>query len=139
MAFEISFRESHTQLWVVFSGTVTIDEIRDSWSRRIADEALFRMVRFMVADYSGADMRLLGTSDAENGAAFPQEALRINPNVTLISILPTNLEFGRARQWATYTEMKHRSDLPWEMVFVRTRAECMEELSSRMSPTVKRP
>lgn len=128
MPFEISFNKDASQLWVVFSGVLTIDDIRESWSKRTENETLFKKARFIVADYSQASMELLDTTDTRMGAEWPINAAQVNPNITLISILLGDLEFGRARQWGSFVELKSKGDIPWEFIFVKSKNECEEYL-----------
>lgn len=47
----------------------------------------------------------------------------INPNITLIAIVPGPLEYGLSRMWQTYSSFYEPEPLQWETVIVKTREE----------------
>lgn len=127
MAYEISFKEESSQLWVVYSGDLTPDEIEEAWRDRLADAARFKQVRYIVADYSAASLKLFTHEDVVRASAWPKRAARINPNITLVALMPQDLEYGMSRMWATYADYEGN---PWKYQHVRSTQEALEIISS---------
>lgn len=127
MAYEIKFKENNTQLWVVYTGDITIGEIEDSWIERTTDIERFKQVEKIVADYSNASLKQLSTEDVIKGAQWTKNAAKLNPNITLIAFQPSDLEYGLGRMWDAYTT---DSEFKWKLVQVKSEEEVIRLLYS---------
>ena len=126
MSYEIIFKENNMQLWVVYSGTIKIDEIAESWEQRTSNVERFKEVRFIIADYSQASLKLITEDDVKKGSKWPKKAAMINPNITLIALQPHDLEYGLGRMWATYSDT---GEYPWKFINIKSHDELNKILS----------
>lgn len=117
MAYKIDFKNNASQLWVHYSGTLEPGEIEASWVERTGDEARFKKVKYIIADYTDASLKALTTDDVKTASKWPELASRINPDITLIAIMPHQLEYGLSRMWGAYAESE---TMPWKLVYLKS-------------------
>jgi hypothetical protein len=121
MSHKIIITNEKTTIECIYEGSVTVDEWMDAFEDRICHGggATFKNARFLVNDYTSADMRSISTLEVLRAVDLANKASEINPDIIIIGIMPGDPEYGLSRMWQFYAD-----HLPWKSFVVRTREEC---------------
>ena len=120
MKNEIIISSTGKVMNVIYSGQILIEDILDSIKARMGldnGEAI-KKIKVMIVDFTNVDSLDLSTEDIIRDADATREAARINPNITLIGVVPGTFKIDLSRMWQTYADFS--DPLPWKSHVVRT-------------------
>ena len=101
-----------------YSGRISIEDAIASIKERFKfdDGEAIKKIKVMLLDYTNATA-IITTEDIKKPIKIFREKAIINPNFSLIGVMPKDLEFGLGRAWQAFAEMDEH---PWESYVVRT-------------------
>lgn len=118
MPFSISLTNEGALVTTRYYGVLNADDLLQSYRQRYTDAEQIKKYRLLIADYSEVSRVDTDGLDVTVLAQMVVSASKINPKVSLVSIMPDDLQFGLGRMWQGYT-----LDSNWKIGIVRTKAE----------------
>ncbi len=118
MPYEISVENNGARIITRYYGKLTMPEIDAAYNERFTDIEKIKKYRLLINDFTDVSGVSTDELDVPKLARYYLWASTENPDVVVVNIMPTDLEFGLGREWEGYV-----SDMPWEENVVRTREE----------------
>lgn len=118
MPYQIQISDEGREVLTTYYGIVTSSEMYDSFNERFLDIRKLEKMRIVCSDFSEVTDFSLQTVDVQKLAKICIGASNHNAEITLVVIMPKDIEFGIGRMWEAYLD-----DIPWKVMIVRTREE----------------
>jgi len=118
MPYEISVENNGARIITRYYGKLIMPEIDAAYNERFTDIEKIKKYRLLINDFTDVSEVSTDGLDVPKLARYYLWASTHNPDVVVVNIMPTDLEFGLGRMWEGYV-----SDMPWEENVVRTREE----------------
>ena len=125
MPYQIQISNEGRDVLTTYYGTVTSSELYDSFYERFLDINKLSKMRVVCSDLSDVTELSLQTMDVKKLANICIEASKHNTEISLVVIMPTDIEFGTGRMWGAYLD-----NIQWKVMIVRSREEAEAWLSN---------
>jgi hypothetical protein len=121
MGYTIRFKDSDRVVECNYFGNVTAHEAQQCRLERSRDPDRFKQVRVIISDFTDAKFHNVRYDSIKADVNATGNEAAINPDITLIGVMPGCMETGISRMWKAQS-----AGLPWDVHVVRTRPECDE-------------
>ncbi len=101
MPHEINLLFDDKIIHTVYTGVVNCAEIVDAINEWYAINTNTPGVRFVIFDYTDAEMTPFSTEEIQEMARGVKSLVELNPCLILVGALPNALEYGLSRMWVT--------------------------------------
>ena len=103
------------------SGILRGDEFIDAIRERYTPADILQKIRYYITDHTDVEHFEMSTDDIVKLTEITVAASKINPNICLASVVPSDLGFGLVRMWHGYAY-----DLAWPSRMCRSRDEAIK-------------
>ena len=110
-----------------YSGTVDDAEYIESIKKRWSNDDVTKNCRYVISDFSGVESLKLTSYGIQQSAKICTKASQFNHSIFIVGILPTDLEYGMARMWQSYSD-----DTGWESFPARNLDEAHHWLDEKL-------
>ena len=104
MSYKIKFLEKEGGIITSFSDVVTDENLIRSATERVSEEHNFKDFLYGISDFSNVTEFKVTTEGIKANARQAIEYSKLNKDFILVSVMPTDLEFGMARVWIAHAE-----------------------------------
>lgn len=101
MAIELRYRDNGKGVLFVCTGVVTSTDF-DQANREVYSEERLRILRYQVIDFSDTEHIDLSVDDTRRHAAMDESAAKLNPELVIAVVCPSDLSFGISRMWQVF-------------------------------------
>ncbi len=126
MPYEISIENEGAKITTRYYGELTTAEIYAAYDERFTDSAKIKKYELIINDYTEVSGVMLDGLDVSRLAKTYLDAAIYKSKVLVVSIMPTDLQYGLGRMWQGYAY-----EIPWEETIVRTRQEAFDWLAEK--------
>lgn len=109
------------------SGVLTAEEFIGAVSSRYEPPEHLRRVRYIITDHSAVDRFDMDGDDIYRLVLITSAAARINRDIHLVSVAPSDVGYGLVRIWRSYADQ-----LPWAIGTCRSRADAERWLKEQL-------
>lgn len=102
MPVQINFLDNGIGIEFISSGVVTGEEIIEANKKVYNDKNLIRL-KYKIIDRTNCTDYRVSTEEMEIIAEQDRIASKINRNITILLVSPTDLQYGMTRMWQAYT------------------------------------
>ena len=110
-----------------YSGTVADYDIICSAEERLDFLKKENSVKYFLSDFSDVEDFEVTTNGVIRLADIAKEASKINGEIILVAIVPTDLQYGTGRMWQSYS-----NEANWKTHLARTKEEAEAWLSEHL-------
>lgn len=110
-----------------YSGTVSNEDLFSSAEERLAFLEKNNPVRYFLSDFSDVDIFEVTPDAVIRLADIATKASKINDQIILIAIVPTDLQYGTGRMWQSYS-----NEANWKTYMARTKADAETWLAEHL-------
>ena len=103
MAIKINYLDGGIGIEIVAAGIVSGDEVLEAHKEIYNEENLHRQ-RYQIIDRTRCDYYCVRPEELEKIAALDITAAKINPNIVIAIVSPTDLQHGMSRIWQKYVQ-----------------------------------
>ena len=103
MAIQTNYLDGGIGIEIIASGIVSGDEILAAHKEIYNEENLHRQ-RYQIIDRTRCDYYCVRPEELEKIAALDITAAKINPNIVIAIVSPTDLQHGMSRIWQKYVQ-----------------------------------
>lgn len=118
MPFVNEFTDQGHGIVTTCSGLLTAEEFMEAVSSRYEPPERLRQVRYIITDHSAVERFAMDGDDIFRLVQITSAAARINRDIHLVSVVPSDVGYGLVRIWRSYADQ-----LPWAVGTCRTRAD----------------
>jgi len=118
MPYKIIYTKNPNGVTTIFSGVLTDKEIIQSCIDRVKYEDKMRNLHFIKDDLLDVTEFRVTSEAIQTCATYALEVSEINKKIVHTAIVPTNLVYGMARMWNTYSD-----GTDWNKNIFRSRKE----------------
>jgi len=127
MAYVITFNENDGGVFTTYTGTVTDDDMINSAKERLSLVENLNPIKYFFSDFTDVDNFKVTPSGIQVIATIATTASKINNDLLLVAIVPSDLEYGMGRMWQAYSD-----ELNWKTYMARTKEEASEWLNKNL-------
>jgi len=127
MTYVITFKEKEGGVFTHYSGTVTDADIIKSVKERLLLVEKLKPIKYFFSDFTDVDNFNVTSTGIQTIADIATRASKINNDIILVAIVPSDLEYGMARMWQAYSD-----DMNWKTYLARTKEEASEWLNKNL-------
>ncbi len=118
MKHTIQLSNNYLVMHSIYEGEFNYSAFENAFHERIT-HPMFNQIKILVIDYSLAEIGDYTTEEVKQGADLAATAVKLNPDLTVIGLLPSIEFYGLSRMWQAYSDK-----FSWDTHMVRTRGEC---------------
>jgi len=126
MAYSISY-QTDGGVVTTYSGIVTDDDMFSCAKERTSSSDNLKKYKYFLSDFTDVEKFNVSSSAIKTIAHLTVQASKVNKNLIIVVIVPTDLEYGMSRMWAAYSD---ESNLKLHMT--RTKEEALEYLNEQL-------
>jgi len=127
MAYVITFNENDGGVFTTYTGTVTDDDMINSAKERLSLVENLNPIKYFFSDFTDVDNFKVTPSGVQAISTIATTASKINNDLLLVAIVPSDLEYGMGRMWQAYSD-----ELNWKTYMARTKEEASEWLNKNL-------
>lgn len=105
MAIRMNTMDEGSGIEIIASGVVTGEEIIAA-HRTIYSEENLKRQKYQLIDRTQCDEYVVTPGEIKIIAEIDKAASVVNPDITIVIVSPTELQFGMSRMWQAYVEEK---------------------------------
>ncbi|MBN1515722.1 hypothetical protein JXA32_04040 [Candidatus Sumerlaeota bacterium] len=104
MPYKITYLDEEGGVITEYWGTVTDDDIIESGRKKSSALERLKSYRYALTDLSRVDQFDLSTRGIQGNVDVTSEVFKVNRNLIVAFVLPTNVEYGMGRMWQAYAD-----------------------------------
>ncbi len=120
MPYQIAYSDSDGGVITTYSGIVTDETVIESARERLSCGRKIESYRYFISDYTDVSKSTVTRSAVQISASLALEASKINKDILLVGVFPTDLGYGMGRMWQAYAADEETG---WKTKVVRSLAE----------------
>ena len=124
MAYIITFNDKEDGVLTTYTGTVTDDDMINCAKERLSLVGMLKSIKYFLSDFTDVDDFLVTPTGIKTIATIATTASKINNELILIAIVPSDLEYGMGRMWQAFSN--------WKSYMARTKEEASEWLNKNL-------
>ena len=132
MGYKMFFVEEEGGIITEFSGNLTGEEIRKATKERYSDDSRIKKIKYVLNDYTNSTSVEVNSEDVKFSANIAVRASKLNKDVILAGVLPSNLIFGLGRMWQAYA-----SESNWQIYPAKTREDAEKYIKEKLKLDLK--
>ena len=101
MAIKIQYIDDGVGIKIIASGIVTGEEIIEA-HKEIYSKTNLKKQRYQIIDRSNCKDYQVSSTEVQRIADIDKAAAKINPNIFMALISPTDVQFGMSRMWEAF-------------------------------------
>lgn len=117
MPYKITYVPENGGVITTYSGTVTDAAIINSATERLLSEDKIKNYRYFISDYTNVNKSEVTSNAVRISGEIALHASRINRNILLVGVFPTDAGFGMGRMWQAYAD---DGETGWKTKVVRS-------------------
>ena len=129
MPYAITYIEENGGVIATYSGITTDEDIIECTNERFLSDEKTRTYKYLVSDYSHVTEYKITPAGMKEMARLAVIASKVNPNIVLLGVTPTDLEYGMARLWNAYAD---DDTTGWETILVRSIEDANEWIEQNL-------
>ena len=110
-----------------YSGTVSDEDVLNSAGERLTFLNNKNPVKYFLSDFSDVDVFEVTPGAVIRLADIATKASKINSEIILVAIVPTDLQYGTGRMWQSYS-----NEANWKTYMARTKADAETWLAEHL-------
>lgn len=126
MTYSISYKNDGGVI-TTYSGIVTDDEMLNCVKERTESSVNLQNFKYFLSDFTEVKQFKVTSSCIQSIAHLTLQASKINKDLIIVLIVPTDLEYGMSRMWSAYSD---ESNL--QIHITRTKKQALEYLSEQL-------
>ena len=103
MSINLKFTDDKQGIYVTLEGKVTLEDFKVGASEAYSEENV-HIQNYQIIDFTNCSSFDLSSSDMQEIARIDKEASKINPNIRIAIIAPTDVAFGMSRVYEAYAD-----------------------------------
>jgi len=127
MAYVITFNENDGGVFTTYTGTVTDADMINSAKERLSLVENLNPIKYFFSNFTDVDNFKVTPSGIQTISTIATTASKINNDLLLVAIVPSDLEYGMGRMWQAYSD-----ELNWKTYMARTKEEASEWLNKNL-------
>jgi len=118
MSYDLEFLDDECGVITEYHGALTSEIIRKCTIERYASKERNENLKYILNDYTELISFDITSEDVITVAKMAVNVSKINKDIVIVGIMPTDLEFGMGRMWQAYAD-----ETGWNSLVVRSRSE----------------
>ena len=123
MPYAITYIEENGGVIATYFGITTDEDIIECTKERFLSDEKTKKYKYLVSDYSHVSDYRITSAGMKEMARLAVIASKVNPDIVLLGVTPTDLEYGMARVWNAYAD---DDTTGWKTILVRSINEAHE-------------
>ena len=103
MSINLKFTDDKQGIYVTLEGKVTLEDFKVGASEAYSEENIHTQ-NYQIIDFTNCSSFDLSSSDMQEIAIIDKEASKVNPDIKIAIIAPTDVAFGMSRVYEAYAD-----------------------------------
>ncbi len=126
MPLNLKYIDDAKGIYVTLEGKVTLDDLKAGALEAYSEEHIQNQI-YQIIDFTSCSSFDLSSSDMQEIAKIDIEASKINPNIKIAIIAPSDLAFGMCRVYEAYAD-----ETGFDIMVLRSREEAASWIQEKL-------